>query len=74
MAEVWLSAHGEATDAVDVTDFVSLKFEALLCHESQHPEPDAMRARVGEWMRGTARAMGLPEGRSAEAYRVVRTG
>jgi len=33
-----------------------------------------MEGRVREWMVRTAAALGLPEGRSAEAYRVVRAG
>ena len=61
-------------NGVDVTEFVSQKFEALLCHATQLPEPDAMRHRVAEWMVATGRAFGLPEGRSAEAVRVVQTG
>jgi len=72
--EVWLQGHVAPTDAIDVTDYVDLKFEALLCHDSQHPEPDSMRHRVAEWMLGTAKAFGLAEGRSAEAVRVVQTG
>jgi len=70
--EIWLSGHPKATDFVDVTEFVDSKFEALLSHMSQHPEPDAMQERVGQWMRMTAEAAGFPEGRSAEAFRVVR--
>lgn len=71
--EVWLSGHAQPTDFVDVTDHVEAKFEALLSHASQHPDPVGMEARVREWMRLTAVAGGLPEGRSAEAFRVVRT-
>ena len=74
VAEVWLQGHARPTDAVDVTEFVSQKFEALLCHDTQHPEPDAMRHRVAEWMVATGRAFSLPEGRSAEAVRVGQTG
>jgi LmbE family N-acetylglucosaminyl deacetylase len=71
--EVWLSGHAQAADAVDVTDFVDLKFQALLSHESQHQDPQTMQTRVREWMRQTAVAAGLPEGRSAEVFRVIRT-
>jgi LmbE family N-acetylglucosaminyl deacetylase len=70
--EVWLSGHPAANEAVDVTDFIDRKFEALLSHTSQHPEPDAMQHRVSQWMRMTATSLGLAEGRYAEAYRVVR--
>jgi LmbE family N-acetylglucosaminyl deacetylase len=69
--EIWLSGHAQPTDAVDVTDYVERKFEALLSHVSQHPDPEGVPARVGDWMRRTAEALGLPDGRMAEAFRVV---
>jgi LmbE family N-acetylglucosaminyl deacetylase len=73
-SEIWLSGHSQAADAVDVTDFVDRKFEALLCHASQHPDPEGMQVRVREWMRRTAEAVGMPEGRYAEVFRVVDAG
>jgi hypothetical protein len=72
--EIWLSGHPSAADVVDVTQFVPRKFEALLSHMSQHPEPDVMQSRVSQWMQMTAVANGLPEDRFAEAFRVVRAG
>ncbi|MFM2079144.1 MAG: hypothetical protein RJA49_3034 [Actinomycetota bacterium] len=72
--EIWLSGHAAPTDAVDVTEFIDVKFEALLAHASQHPDPVGMRGRVTEWMRGTAKAMDMPAGTLAEAYRVVQAG
>jgi LmbE family N-acetylglucosaminyl deacetylase len=69
--EIWLSGHPSPTDAVDVTEQVDRKFEALLSHVSQHPDPDGVPARVTEWMRRTAAALDLPDGRLAEAFRVV---
>lgn len=71
--EVWLSAHPTMTDVVDVTEHFDRKIEALLCHESQHPDPAGMQVRVRQWMGGTAVANGLAEGRLAEGYRVVVT-
>jgi len=72
--EVWLSGHELPTDVIDVTDHVDTKFDALLSHVSQHPDPEGMQVRVREWMRLTAVAGGLPDDRMAEAFRVVRTG
>lgn len=72
--EIWLSGHPASADGVDVTDYVDRKIEALLCHASQHPDPAGMQIRVGEWLRGTAAALGFPEGRMAEAFRVVAAG
>jgi len=71
--ELWLSGHPQPTDYFDVTEFVALKFEALLCHQSQHPDPVGMEGRVRQWMAATASAAGMAEGRLAEGFRVVRT-
>ena len=72
--EIWLSGHAQPTDVVDVTEMVDRKFDALLCHATQIADPTGMRARVTQWMAMTAAAKGLPEGRLAEAYRVVQAG
>ncbi|MDO8390029.1 MAG: PIG-L deacetylase family protein [Actinomycetota bacterium] len=69
--ELWISGHPTITDVVDVTEQIDRKFEALLCHASQHPDPDTMQVRVRAWMAATAHAHGLAEGRYAEGYRVV---
>lgn len=69
--EIWVSGHPVPTDGVDVSDHVDQKFEALMAHASQHSDTAAMRERVMEWMRRTATALGMPEGRMAEAFRVV---
>ena len=71
--ELWLSGHPQPTDFFDVTEFVERKFEALLCHQSQHPDPVGMEGRVRQWMAATASGAGMPEGRLAEGFRVVRT-
>jgi LmbE family N-acetylglucosaminyl deacetylase len=71
--EIWVSGHSTVTDAVDVTEFIDRKFEALLSHQSQHPDPVSMQARVRQWMSATAVANGLPDDRYAEGFRVVRT-
>jgi LmbE family N-acetylglucosaminyl deacetylase len=73
-AEIWLSGHPQSADPVDVTDYVDRKFEALLCHASQHADPEGMQSRVRQWMRATASELGLPDGRYAEAFRVVTAG
>jgi len=69
--EIWLSGHPKPSDFIDVTEFVDQKVEALLCHRSQHPDPEGLPARIRGWMGATAAAAGLPEGRLAEAFRVV---
>ena len=74
VAEVWLSAHPSVTDALDVTDHFDRKLEALLCHASQHQDPEGLGDRIRMWMSATATANGLLEGRFAEAFRVIRVG
>lgn len=73
VGEVWLMAHPSADRFVDITDSLDRKISALLCHESQITEPDALEARIREWTAATAKAGGLPEGRFAEGFRVVET-
>ncbi len=73
--QVWLGAGGpEVTHYVDITDSVDRKIEALLCHKSQLPDPEATGQMVRGWTSMIATNAGLPEGRFAEAVRVVQTG
>jgi len=75
VAQIWLGAGGlELTHYVDITDTVDRKIEALLCHKSQLPDPEATGQMVRSWTSMTAASAGLPEGRYAEAVRVVNTG
>jgi LmbE family N-acetylglucosaminyl deacetylase len=71
--ELWLIGGPDANHHVDITDWIEDKIEALLCHESQMRVPDEMPARMREWATNTGRAVGLPEGRMAEQYRVIDT-
>jgi LmbE family N-acetylglucosaminyl deacetylase len=73
--ELWIGAGADApTHFVDVTSGVDRKIEALLSHKSQLPDPEATETMVRGWLSGIARLAGLPEGRYAEAVRVVNTG
>lgn len=74
VGEVWLTAHPTTTDAIDVTARVERKLAALSCHATQLADPPATMERVRQWLTVTAAAHGLPDGRSAEAFRVVPTG
>lgn len=73
VSEVWLMTGPAPLTGVDVTDLADLKLAALHCHRSQLADPDATDAGVRGWMAATAREVGLPEGRLAEAFRVVTT-
>lgn len=72
VGEVWLLGDPAPDRFVDVTDVVDRKLAAIEAHRSQLTDPDEMRTRVRGWLARTARAGGLPEGRLAEAVRVVR--
>ena len=73
--QAWLGAGGpDLTHYIDITDGVERKIEALLCHKSQLPDPEAMGEMVRGWAKMNAASAGLPEGRYAEAVRVVQTG
>jgi LmbE family N-acetylglucosaminyl deacetylase len=64
----------DLTHYIDITDAVERKIEALLSHKSQLPDPVATGEMVRNWTRMNATSAGLPEGRFAEAVRVVVTG
>ena len=72
--ELWIMGPGgeHAAVAVDTTATVERKVAALMCHKSQLPDPDAVAQRVQDWSRANAELAGLPEGRSAELFRVIR--
>ncbi len=75
VAQVWLGAGGaDVTHYIDITDSVDRKIEALLCHKSQLPDPDATGKMVRGWTSMIAASAGLADGRYAEAVRVVNTG
>jgi LmbE family N-acetylglucosaminyl deacetylase len=70
---MWINMVG-ATLAVDITDVFEKKMTALRCHESQVSHRDDLDESMRGWAATTAAALGLPEGRLAEGYRVVTTG
>jgi LmbE family N-acetylglucosaminyl deacetylase len=73
VSEVWLTAHPKADLRVDVTDSFDRKIAALRAHQSQTGHRDDIDTMVRGWMTMNAQAGGLPEGRLAEAYKVVAT-
>ena len=72
--ELWIMGPGgeHAGVAVDTTATVERKVAALMCHKSQLPDPEAVAQRVQDWSRANAELAGMPEGRSAELFRVIR--
>jgi LmbE family N-acetylglucosaminyl deacetylase len=73
VSEVWLMGGPNADRAVDITEQFDRKLRALMCHESQHPNPDGMQERVRGWNESVARDYGLGPDRLAEVFRVVPT-
>ena len=73
--ELWIMGPPgttEITVAVETTGTVERKVEALMCHKSQIGDPEGIRERVLAGARAGGERAGLPEGSSAELYRVTR--
>ena len=74
--ELWIMGPGagEASSrmAVETTATVDRKVAALMCHKSQMTDPDAIAQRVRAASLAMGATAGLPEGRSAELFRVTR--
>jgi LmbE family N-acetylglucosaminyl deacetylase len=71
--ELWIMATEQADRAVDATAQYDRKLAALRSHRSQVGEGAELDGLLRTWMSGTALAAGLPDGRLAEAFRVVAT-
>ncbi len=71
--QIWIMGGPTPNKWVDTTDQFDRKIRALLCHESQHADPDAMGGRIRAWNESVAAAGGLPAGRTAELFQVVET-
>lgn len=70
--ELWMMEHPERNHHVDITDTLDRKFAALRAHASQLPDPEALLTQVREWLAGNAQEAGLPPGRYAEPFTVIR--
>ena len=76
--ELWIMGPsapdaGVEVVAVETTNTVERKVAALMCHKSQMPDPpDAIAERIREWALAGGEAAGLPAGRSAEMFRIIR--
>jgi LmbE family N-acetylglucosaminyl deacetylase len=72
--ELWIMgpAGDRAGIAVDTTTTLARKVSALMCHKSQISDPDAVADRVQTAGRSLGELAGLPEGSSAELFRVTR--
>ena len=73
--ELWIMGPPGTTDvtiAVETTGTVERKVEALMCHKSQIGDPEGIRQRVLAGALAGGERAALPEGSSAELYRVTR--
>jgi LmbE family N-acetylglucosaminyl deacetylase len=73
VADTWLMAHPTSNHVVDVTAAYDRKIEAIMAHDSQHEDADALLEPLREAFGANARMAGLPEGHFAEAFFVVST-
>jgi len=70
--ELWIAGGLEPNEFVDVTETFPRKLAALRSHVSQVGDRDDLEGLLRGWMTRTAEAAGLPEGRLAEAFQVMR--
>jgi LmbE family N-acetylglucosaminyl deacetylase len=72
--EVWVMGTPAPNHYVDVTDTFADKISALRAHASQTAHMTELEGFVRGWATRIATVAGLPEGRLAEAFKVVATG
>ena len=68
--ELWLMEHSTTNHALDVTDHFDAKIEAILCHQSQHPDPGRFREIMRAKLTATAAEYGFADGVLAEKFAV----
>ena len=71
--EVWITFSLDSEDHVDVTESMDRKIRALMCHESQHRDPEGIDDRMREFAAQIAQDRGLPEGTAVEPFRIIDT-
>lgn len=70
--DLWIAGHPTTTHAIDVTSVWDVKMAAILAHRSQHPDPARLHSPLRAAFEHQAQQHGLPQGRVAETYFVVR--
>jgi len=75
VSEVWIMAHPEMTNAVDITDTFARKVTALQAHASQTGQMgDELEGFLREWGAGVASTSGLGQGRLGECFHIMDLG
>ena len=73
VVELWLMAHPESSEPVDITDRFDRKVAALRAHASQTAHlGDGLEQMLRGWNEGNAAQAGLAPGRLAETFAVSR--
>jgi LmbE family N-acetylglucosaminyl deacetylase len=70
--ELWIMGGTEPNVAVDTTATIERKMAALLSHKSQIDDPEGIERRIVEGGRTSGLLAGLPDGGTAELFRVTR--
>ena len=70
--ELWIGGVPGTNVAVETTSTVDLKVAALLCHQSQIADPAWVTDLVMTSGRAAGAEAGLPEGSTAELFRITR--
>ena len=71
--ELWIMAGNGADHFVDTTAQIDRKVAALLCHESQMPDPSRIPKLITDWGATVAAMAGLPAGSYAEGFQRIET-
>jgi LmbE family N-acetylglucosaminyl deacetylase len=71
--EVWYASGPDPDHAVDVTDYFDQKMAAMRAHVSQTSHMVELERLMRERFADLGRSLGLPEGRLAEAFTIIRT-
>jgi LmbE family N-acetylglucosaminyl deacetylase len=71
--EVWMMGFATPDHFVDITETFDLKMAALHSHASQTGHNPELENMVREWGQRNAGLGGLPDGRIAEAFKIVHT-
>ena len=71
--EVWMMGFSHPDHFVDITDTFDRKMAALHAHVSQTSHIENLEEMIREWGQRNADMGGLPDGRIAEAFKIVNT-
>ena len=71
--EIWLMGFANPDHWVDITDTFDLKLAALHAHVSQTAQNKELEVMLRDWGQRNAGFGGLPDGRLAEAFKIVHT-